>query len=81
MENNKNPPSVFPSYVIGDAKPQGHNYYQNMVVLKSFIMNYNLGQTLKPQYNQNLIVIAVINANCCQKGGQQPSKLGKKCLQ
>ena len=32
MENNKNPPSVFPAYIVGDAIPQGHIFYQNMVV-------------------------------------------------
>ena len=32
MENNKNPPSVFPAYNVSDAVPQGHIIYQNMVV-------------------------------------------------
>ena len=28
MENNKNPFSVFPAYIVGDAVPQGHVVYQ-----------------------------------------------------
>ena len=32
MENYKNPPSVFPAYIVGDAIPQGHVVYQNMAI-------------------------------------------------
>ena len=32
MENNKKPPSKFSAYVVGDAIPQGHVVYQNLIV-------------------------------------------------
>ena len=43
MENNKNPPPVFPAYVVGDALPQGHVVYQNMVVPVSIYNALQLG--------------------------------------
>ena len=43
MENNKNPPSVFPAYIVGDAVPQGHVVYQNMFVPVSIYNALQLG--------------------------------------
>ena len=43
MENNKNPPSIFPAYFVGDAVTQGHVVYQNMVVLVSIYIALQLG--------------------------------------
>ena len=43
MENNENPPPVFPAYVVGDAVPQGHVVYQNMVVPVSIYNALQLG--------------------------------------
>ena len=43
MENNKNPPSVFLAYVVGDAVPQGHVIYQNMVEPVSIYNALQLG--------------------------------------
>ena len=53
MENNENPPSVFPAYVIGDAIPQGHVVYQNMVVPVSIYNALQLGANPQATYSQN----------------------------
>ena len=43
MENNKNPPYVFPAYNDGDAILQGHIVYQNTVVPVSIYNALQLG--------------------------------------
>ena len=43
MENTKNPPPKFPAYIVGDAVPQGHVVYQNMVVPVSIYNALQLG--------------------------------------
>ena len=81
MENNKNIPPVFLAYVVGDAIPQGHVVYQNMVVPISI---YN---ALQPGANPQVAVqpepqryCNFLFANFCGKRGQQPPKLVQKCF-
>ena len=78
MENNENPPPVFPAYVVGDAVPQGHIVYQNMVVPVSIYNALQLGPTLRSRYNQNLNDTATLNCQFSQEKRMTTSKIGSK---
>ena len=78
MENTKNPPPVFPAYVVGDAIPQGLVVYQNMVVPVSIYNALQLGSTLRSRYNQNLNVIATLNCQFSREKRTATSKIGSK---
>ena len=81
MENNENPPPVFPADIVGDAVPQGHVVYQNLVVLVSIYSALQLGANPQaavqpePQQYHNL-KLSIFSG----KEDNKLQKLVQKCL-
>ena len=80
MEKNENPPPVFPAHLVGDAVPQGHVVYQNMVVPVSIYNALQLGANPQAVLQPDSQQFCNFKLPIFRKGGQQPSNLVQKCL-